>query len=393
MTPPARVSSTAIARKLLDFHRSSYFESTSVRANVGHHPLPQKGLGSCKLMLRSGRTPVSPAESSTAFRGVATEVSLPADVRIEDAERFVSKIRGASTIRLDCRGVQRVRRLAGCLLTSPLIGSSDDVPVEVRLPQSPFARQEVLSRSGVLFALAHRRGVVEHDGGPKFESVLRAFRRAPQAQLSWDPSKAVGGLNIGSRSHAWTNLHYSLLNYGGDNFGAALRKWVELDVLRSRTPRLAEALLDDIVLISSELLENVIEHAVTDVQWAGGPRSLAHVMVTEGGARSHDRLYVTMQDNGLGITRTARRKLAISERHLSEEELLVHLVRGTLLTFPSHRGRGLPSIWDAAQRQGGKLQIATKETRVFGNNGMIKSQTSSASIDGTAIILMFPLSG
>lgn len=333
------------------------------------------------------------AESTAAFRAAALDVRLPEEFRAEQAERIAQSVLNASRVRIDCRAVHRINRLAGCILVSPLIGSLDEIPVEVRLPHSNFARYEVLSRAGLLFALAHRRGPVEHDGGQQFEALLKRFQAVPHIQLTWDPAKAIGGIEIGHRSHAWTNLHHGLLNYAGENFGEALRKWVEREVLKSRTPRLGEGLLPDIVLTSSELLENVIEHATSDVQWPGGPRSLAHVMITEGGARSHDRLYITMQDNGLGIVRTARPKLGSSERHLSDEDLLVRLVDGTITTFPSHRGRGLPRIWEAACRQGGTLQIATGDTRVAGKDGEITSSKSSFSIDGSAIILMFPLAG
>lgn len=334
-----------------------------------------------------------PVESPIAF-GAFTVARLPREVGLEDAEQYLGALKQASVLELDWRAVQRIERVAGCVLVSVLVGTLDDVPLRVRLPQSTYARTEVLDRAGLLFALAQRTGAVEHDGGNEFTMMLNKWRAAgAHIQMTWDPSKAIGGLETAHRSHAWTNLHQGLENYSGDDFGDAMRTWLELDVLHSRTAHLSTQLVDDIAVVSSELLENVMEHASRGVEFSGGPRSLAHAMITEGGTGSHDRLYLTMQDNGRGIERTARPKLGLRENALPGEQILTGLVDGSLVTFPSPRGRGLPKIWGAASRRGGTFQIATGHLRLLGKAGELRSHTSSTFVDGSAIVLMFPLRG
>lgn len=328
-----------------------------------------------------------PPEPSAADQTRNRALQLPAEVGLDDAERYVESLRLAESLDFDWRLVQRIDRVAGAIVSSALIGSLGESPVRVRLPDSPHARLEVLSRSGLLFALTHRPGPVEHDGGRDFARVLQTWRgAAAYMQLSWDASKSIGGRETGPRSHAWTNLHRGMLNYSGDKFGGSLKAWLELDVLQSRAKRLAEPLLEDISFVSSEILENIIEHA-------SGETSLAHATITEGGTGSHDRLYLAMQDNGRGIESTARPKLVSSEVGLPGAQLLKALVEGTLATFPASRGRGLPTIWQIVRRNDAAMHVVTGNLRITGKSGRLISGTSAGFVEGTTLVLMFPLLG
>ncbi len=326
-------------------------------------------------------------------------------------EELLTELQAArGELDLDLRRWSALERPAGGLLGAALLGSLGGRPLHLRLDPS---NADWLMASGVAFALANREGPTRIDG-----SSLPALKAAGWTS-DWRPGHGVGDRACTRALFDPGELRETsnLPDLSGPGFAAFINPhltrprlqrhplttllWPWLDGLVPRGQQGAvhrdrrSAWLAHVGQVVDETVGNVCEHA-----GANDPRaicSLVQVVITRGGgARSANRLHISVSDTGMGIPATARPKLAPhAAAALSEEQLVARLLEGTLAPWGRGRGQGLPRIVAICRRHKGVLRLATKTTRAVlesgREGGAVRTSVSPFRLDGTVLALTLPI--
>lgn len=315
---------------------------------------------------------------------------------------------GEGGVVLDLGRLNHLERTAGAVLTNALFGTLGDLNLSVRLPQGDADR---VGASGLAFALANRRGPTSLDATPGWAERDRwRHRWTPGAQLPLfeiEDSDALfsavelgeAELNpdvIGQSFAAFVDPHVAGSSRSSENHPTATAIWPWLDRLlpRSRGGRSAfnasrRRFIADIGRLLSELIVNVGQHA-----WLPHRQlhSLVQVSFTRGGSGSHDRIYVSVQDNGAGIAATSRPKVAaVTDCPNSDSELVARLVQGTVPPWHCGRGMGLPAVADLIRARDGDLMVASGATRLNVHGAGVKTEPAAFPMQGTVLVAMLPL--
>ncbi len=315
---------------------------------------------------------------------------------------------GDGGITLDLGRLSHLERTAGAVLANALLGTLGDLDMNVRLPEADFDR---LGATGLAFALANRRGSTTLETAPSWaERDLWRRRWTPGAQLPlfeiedsdalFSPTE-LGEAELspdvlGKSFAAFVDSHVVGSSRSSENHPTATAIWPWLDRLlpRSGAGRSAfnterRRFIADIGRLLSELIVNVAQHA-----WL--PRrslhSLVQVSFTRGGTGSHDRIYLSVQDNGAGIAATARPKaMAVADCPREDQDLIARLLQGTIPPWHCGRGMGLPAVADLIRARQGDLMIASGVSRLHVRGHRVSSRAAPFPLQGTVLVAMLPL--
>ena len=231
-----------------------------------------------------------------------------------------------------------------------LLGQYNDVTLRVILPETSGI-QLPLIRGSLYFSLVQRHGYLEIMTRRESEDTLvwqsfngivmriadtdRLVEDIPETialqrnHANWRPARKavlfeeVVGNKIQDRTYLFSNTHATTEpGYFRLYQPAAAFPWLH-DVVPSPKDRVARRVrgvfVDFVGDTIVEVLDNIPKHAFDlqnsafEASWLGNraitrDRSCMLVGLTEGGTGSHNRLYFTVLDNGLGIPRTMRWK-------------------------------------------------------------------------------------
>lgn len=348
-----------------------------------------------------------------------------ADLRDREAELFLVDLleaaKSSSQLSLDLKPVKRITRFAGALMANVLLGRLGEVRLNVSLPDETY-RLGMLARSGLLFGLANHPHVTLDEAGA-LPSEMATWKQnwvpgSAPTPLYWTASRQVRDQlslfqpadlgegeypNVfGPYSAAFINAHLAALGSVRDELSNRviwpwLTRLIPTIQNQDKASEEVKQFVRDVGSLVDELLENVAEHA--SYQLEGRRRrpssSLVQVSLTRGGRASFDRLYITVQDTGPGIERTARPKLEPHARNdLAAVDLIHGLFEGSIDSWPDRRGRGLPRVLHIYHRWGeeGRIDVATKQVRLSSVSGeAVKSVQSNLDVPGTVVVLMLPL--
>lgn len=275
---------------------------------------------------------------------VMDSVVLPAHVNLRWSERSLPKF-DAESVTLDMRGVHRVDRQAGWMLTAGLLRAK---PAQLRVHPPRRRATEILDQSGLSFAFAHgiRPDFVgtgpdnldrwqtswTYRRGPLQLGLFPEHEDGPGRQLPMFRRRLVPKVDEESRVVAFVNPHIGSRPGEPLSVARAMGQWVR------GLPKLARArpsFMRLLTQIIDELVWNVGDHA--------GPNAKSTILVNSSRGNSNScryRVHIAVIDDGPGIVETARPKVpAIKDSNAILEALL----RGG--AFPnSGRGHGLPSV-------------------------------------------------
>jgi hypothetical protein len=312
---------------------------------------------------------------------------------------------------LDLSALAHLERPAGTILTNALVGTFGELPLRIALPAS--GSQTWLSQSGLAFALANRSGPTTLEGIDHPDELLAPWRQywLPGAELTeepageqplFDPAEIGETENepdvTGSHYAAFVDPHRSSRDVGSHPLNTFVWPWLDrlLPHHRPRHDRSGQrrrTLIEDIGHFVDETVRNIAQHAATSMP---DVRSLLQVSVTRGGGtRSFDRIYVTVQDTGPGITSTARRKIdPVIRATIDDRQLLFKLFDGSLPPWGRGRGMGLPKVREICATHSGTLHVATQLTRLRAQRGRPRmvAWTNGVLLHGSVVVLMLPLS-
>lgn len=321
-----------------------------------------------------------------------------------------------ATLELDWSHVSRLEGSAGAVLATALLGTLGRAPLRVKV-QPRAATQHWLLTSGLAFALANRLGDTAVDGLRHEE--LATWRRTwmPGTEAAWNqlfgpphPATLFGPEEIGEsplapdlfgpHHAAFTNPHRQGSAVGRDTAVSRI-VWPWLDRLlpndgrRPRRSTRRTEYIQDVGILIDELLSNVAEHG-TSLGFGPSIHSLVQILVTRGGgARSFDRLRLSVWDTGAGIASTARTKLASAgAAEMTDETLLMQLFSGNLPGWLRGRGMGLPEVADICRRTAGaNLFVATGPVRLAttGRRAELQPTGQGFPIQGSVVTAVLPL--
>lgn len=314
---------------------------------------------------------------------------------------------GPGGIDLDLRQLNLIERSAGVLVSNALLGTFGECSLRVRLP-SP-ADLDPLLATGLAFALANRPGptVIESDDQ---DLDLDPWRRSwtPISNAPWALgqlfSPALAGETElvpdleGASFAAFVNPHLAAAGMSQTHpLATVVWPWLD-ELLPGRTHKWPAArkerqrFIEDVGCLLSETVLNIAEHAIR--RNAGTVHSLVQVAVTRGGNEGFDRIYLSVQDTGPGITATARGKLPpIASASLTDHQLFFKLFDGSLPSWHRGRGLGLPDVLDIVRRRQGSASVTSLGSRLRAQAEAPRLTTGPGSfvLDGTVILLMLPL--
>lgn len=243
----------------------------------------------------------------------------------------------------------------GPLLSNLLLRAQlRDVPIEVIAPSQSAAAQ--FARSGLLFALARHGRVTAHGESRPFLTELNPWRNdwqpvAPRSTLFEIPTEidGVDPKRMGNKVVAFLNPAPSRIDVEARE--NAIYPWLR-DLTKSNeymdTSTRME-ILRDISTITSELLDNIRDHADS---------SLSYMTLWSIGSGVNQSLQMCIVDNGKGIPES------VEKRHTNVEaaDYLLQALNGSLPRRSRGRGDGLAKVSRTTQKYGGNILIATGPT-------------------------------
>jgi len=316
-------------------------------------------------------------------------------------------------LQLDLRELEAMERSASALLGNALLGTFGPRPLELRVPDGDA---DWMTASALTFALANRTGMTQVNGQPAnwlrdsdwardwrpgHDEPSRALYLKDAMEL-FDP-EVVGETALrpdlfGSKFAAFVNPHLTYPAIQHHPVTTVLWPWLdrlvpEERVLSTTHDRRARWMAD-VGRFIDEMVGNVSEHARGDRP--SRLFSLVQVFVTRGGSGSSNRLHLSVQDTGVGIPNTARRKLKRQlAASITDDQLVAKLLEGSLFPWGRGRGQGLPRVVDICRQHRGTLRIATKTTRAtLGSQEGDTAVTTGAApfkLDGTVVTLSLPV--
>ena len=258
-----------------------------------------------------------------------------------------SALAGSSTptgVRLHIPSVMVVANL--------LVGRFRHLPIAVRIPDSKALNLQ-LARGGLFFALANRDHVAWAEDAPDeweraAEGWVRPFhpndaRMCREALVDTQHLEADSWIVQAAFQRYLLSLMHPHKRPPQHLYGELRRiagRWLSgrLDV---RYGSAMSATLVDCVEVFYQIVVNVPDHAGLDRQPGGS--SLGQVYATLGGGRdSHNRLHLSVLDNGLGIPSQVKAKYR--DRARRAEDALRDAVLGNLPRRTGGRGVGLSLV-------------------------------------------------
>jgi len=323
-------------------------------------------------------------------------------------EKVLASLEGHAGAEPMALEIERVERHAGALLSTALLGSLGEQPLEIRMAAAGDVT-DGLASAGLAFALANRRGPTKVDGMRSPES-LSPWRRTwtPGTRANWIalfPDEDASNQLFGPEAIGETDWEPDLF---GPTFAAfvnphrtgrvASRRhplkrvfWPWIDRLMPRSLAQDRAkrreFVRDVGTLIDELIANISEHAA-----GSGPdvHSLVHAAVTRG--QEADRLHLAFADTGAGIIRTLLPKLGISPApEETYEEVLAAAFAGTLPGWGVGRGLGLPAVLDVATRGSAVLRVATGRCRLEADQHGLRSVAVEFDLRGTVVVVSLTL--
>lgn len=283
--------------------------------------------------------------------------------------------------------------------------------VRVEIPRD-HSGQQSLARAGIYFALARNRHLDwESAAQSGLDVVLRPWRknwrpaniRQPLFAIETDrDDQAPPESFYQDRFVAFLNPDQVRRNIFPGERDAAVYPW--LRTLFGNKSHLSverrEAVLRDVSVVTSELLENIRDHAgITN-------RDLCSISLFTTGSGRDTRLYISVLDTGIGMDKSIRSK---GEYPPDSNDHLHLALEGKLPPGPRDRGQGLRRIMQTVISSSGSLFLATShhETGTLTLNAGGSSRAVSAgilegskidhyedlSMQGTVLVVSIPLSG
>jgi hypothetical protein len=286
-------------------------------------------------------------------------------------------------------GPVRLRPLSLLVLSNLLLGKAGRTPVRLTMPRSDNARLSVM-RSGLLFSLLARPcpvGAHDLDGLARSDDVIR--RWIELWRMPWSPREPTLGRlfddgprpvdtrefagpdgvlqkpnNAKQATRVVVDPHLRLKQFLLEQAARGIAgTWLQAITPSSSVPELADRRRMWINLLTSrvlaESLANVTDHAFTaplddPARPFDEPHSLVLLARTDGGQGSYPRLQVLVVDNGYGLVRTLRPKLAAS--NFADEREMANRTAVDVLRYAVQRPAktasdpGLPWVRDAFTR-------------------------------------------
>lgn len=243
-----------------------------------------------------------------------------------------------------------------------LVGRFRDLPIKVRLPESPGLSIQ-LARGGFFFALANRcRTMTWADGEPEeWVDVAKAWThpfhpsdadmcREALVRVR-DPKREAWVVRAAFQRYLLSVIHPHMRpaqNLRWD-LNHVAQRWLSTRLDIKQGSELVDTLMD-CAAIFHEIAVNIPDHAGLGSGPTGA--SLGQIYVTLGGGReSYNRLHISVMDNGIGIARRVSEKF--TDRPRSSEEALQDAVLGKLPRREAGRGVGLSLVREIASEYAG----------------------------------------
>jgi hypothetical protein len=319
----------------------------------------------------------------------------------------------SGALQLDLRELETMERSAASMLGNALLGTLGSRPIELRVSDD---KADWMTASGLAFALANRTGMTQVNGRPAAwlqdsdwardwlpgnEAPLEALYQESAPEL-FDP-ELVGETALrpdlfGPGFAAFVNPHLTRPSIQRHPVTTVIWPWLDRLVPQEQITLTARDRrgnwIADVGRFVDETVSNVCEHARGETR--SRLFSMVQVFATRGGSRSSNRLHLSVQDTGVGIAKTARRKLAPRlAASITDDQLLGKLLEGTLAPWGRGRGQGLPRVVEICRRHNGTLRVATKTTRATLGLGQgdtaIRTGAAPFRIDGTVVTLSLPV--
>jgi hypothetical protein len=271
------------------------------------------------------------------------------------------------------------------LLAAALIGSLRDRKMTIDVADHDAV--ESLLRIGLATALSRRAS-----GRTTFAAAARDLdrpnlaaiwtsgsRAATEALFAADDPAPAGA--FGRRYATFVNPHLSSGAGGHPDVVFLVRRWLTQRLGEALPAHSVRALVIAVGTVLDELVANVQEHAACDR--TPYPDCLVRVSVTPANS-----VRCSVIDNGCGIAASLASKVAVAD---GATDPLVRLVEGQLSGWDAGRGVGLTRVRQLIRGVGGRMVIATDQTRLAADAGQsVGARQASFFLQGTLVDLDLP---